>query len=656
MSKLLADIAAAWRPPPAVRHAEWIPQHVYVPRQGQSPIRFDLDTYPHAADVLACFDDPHVREIYLGWSAQGLGKTTVGIALMVSIAANMPRPMLALRENQENTEAKLFGEQIVPTLEACLATRKLLPPPHRRTKDFVSLEHCRIWRAYSGAPGTLSGFPAAVALCSEVSKWSTNKTGEADPVELVVARLINYPFDSKAIFESTPAHAETCRITKLSRRKGVLRLKRFCPCPHCGEYQLLVFGGREPDAAGVKWDKLPNGRSDPQLAEETAWYQCRGTRKCRIEDEDRHELLRNGVWLADNQSIARAKVRHGRIVKAGRIKGRRPIASKIAFGDPVDAPFGALYSLAVSGWGFTARAFFDSSRQQFCNSILGAVYDPLPVPITANILAARLKSDVPRGHCPAGTRFLTFAADVGIATLDLIFYWLACAWNNEGVGHVVDWGYAQGDAELWPAAARKYPVVGAPLELAAAIFGLDSGGGKDDHGDKVTERVYALCAGRTNVWPLKGTSNITATTDWYIPGFQRSGVTPRELKRKRKAGLGDLLLVNTPVSQSWRESLVEGRIKPGQKGHVTLPAEVHEQPELYEDFLEELTNDIQIEGRWEKRGGAPNEYGDALRYSRTLAELYTRGGALWGQLGDPAGNPLQTTLKRTSWFAQQQKR
>ncbi len=56
-----------------------------------------------------------------------------------------------------------------------------------------------------------------------------------------------------------------------------------------------------------------------------------------------------------------------------------------------------------------------------------------------------------------------------------------------------------------------------------------------------------------------------------------------------------------------------------------------ETPELYADFLDELTSDYQDDrGRWKRRG--PNEYGDCLRIGRVLAELQTRGGKLWGRL------------------------
>ncbi len=650
MPNFLQDIAGAWRPPPPFRHSQWIPANVSVPRMGQSPIRFDLDNYPHARQILEFFDDKTIREIILPWAAQGLGKTTLMISLAVSVAANDPMPMVAMRENQENTEKKLFAEQIVPTLEACLATRVLMQPEHRRSKESVDLKHCRIRRAFSGAPGTLSGYPSAYAFCSEASKYSTAETGEADPVELVLARLTTFPFDSLAIFESTPATLGRCRITSLAKRPGVLILRRFVPCPHCGRYQILVFGTKDPDGPGLKWDHGPENKSDPDLAEETAHYQCEAG--CRIGNEDRAAMLRAGVWLAACQSITRAKVKSGRILKPGRIKGEWPAASKLAFGDPENAPFGALYSLAISGWGWVARQFFDQSWQHFCNSVLGRVYDPKPPSVEPSEIARRLQSETPRGIAPAPTRFLTFAADTGVSANDLLFFWLVSGWwlSETGMltGHFIDWGAAESIDEFWAAHDRRWPIEGTELTVAPAITGIDSGGGRDEDGDKVTERVYAMTHNRPSVWPLKGSST-SLDADWAIPGFQRSGATPRQLKRKKKAGLGDLLRIATPLSQSWREGLISGRIKPGGRGFVTLPIEVCQQPEQYEGFLEELTNDRFIDGRWEKTGD--NEFGDNARYSRCLAEFFLAGR---DELPDPrtAGEERRTS----AWFSHQSKR
>lgn len=639
--KLLRDIAAAWSPPPPVRHCEWIPANVRVPREGQSPVLFDLDTYPHALGVLEAFDDPDVREIIMPWAAQGLGKTTLGISLLVSMAANTPRPMLAVRETETATNEKLFA-QITATVEACLATRDLLPPPHRRNKEFLNLTHCRIWRGYSGAPGTLSGFPAAVALGSEVSKYNMATSREADPVELMIARLINYPFDSKAIFESTPADVRTCRVTKLARRRGVLMLKRHCPCPHCGHYQLLLFGDADPDTPGLKWDKQENGRSDPQLAEETAWYRC--VSGCRIESEDRFELLTHGVWLSDNQSISKATTKAGRITKPGRIRGKRPRASKVVFGDPIDAPFGALYSLAVGGWGFTARAFLDSSRQQFLNSILGAVYDPAPVKIHPHELAERIGVDEPLRVLPAWTSFITVGADVSRIGEQLLLHWIAMAWGRHGRGQLVDFGL---DLGVETFAARLltggWPLPETGTTHTAIAAGVDSG--------SFTEAVYEFCRPLPNVWPVKGSSRDeqqpfvkvkAGFVEMFRGGFQRAGIAPEIVRQKQATGAYDLIIPNTDRTQEWLEERLGGFVKRDDPQALTIPlAALTTQPVIGIDLAEQLLGDYQDDrGNWVKRQKA-QDFRDALRYAQVMAWFVTANGELWDQQ-QPLAVPSQT--------------
>lgn len=620
MSQLLAQIADAWRPPEPFRHAEWIPNNVYVPKEGESPVPFNLLSFPHALGVLEAFDDPMIREIILPWGAQ-VGKTIVGLSLLASTAVNSPRPMLAGRETQEGVETKLFEEQLVPLLEATVATRKLLKPKHLRKKSHIDIGNCRIRGVYPGAIGSMAGFPAAVGHCSECTKWPHQKRDEAHPLELVDARFTQYPFDQKCVKESTPGEQQTCKITQLAQRDGVLILRRMVPCPHCGTYQLLVFGDRDPESPGLKWQKNAKGRSEPALAERTAYYQCAGN-KCRIENVDRDEMLRNGEWLAESQTITNAKVKDGRIIKRGTIEGDRPAASIVSFGDPEHSYFGAMYSLSTAGWGFIAIEFFNKSWHQFSNSVLGKVHNAVPKPVKPNELAERLRSEIPRGTIPDDVCFLTLSSDTGASGTDLWFYWMVTAWRNDGTGHVVDWGAVTGDSNLWAQTD----------EYQSEIIGIDSGGKRDSDNQSVTERVYAIVKNRRNCWPLKGSSNDLGA-DWYNDGFQRSGTTPNELKRKRRAGLSDLIIVNSMLTQSYRENMTQGRdFNPGDRGFVTLPAEVAEDPEAYADFLEEFTNDVLIDGQWKKRGGKPNEFGDCLRYARVLAEKFTSGGKRWGKL------------------------
>jgi hypothetical protein len=115
----------------------------------------------------------------------------------------------------------------------------------------------------------------------------------------------------------------------------------------------------------------------------------------------------------------------------------------------------------------------------------------------------------------------------------------------------------------------------------------------------------------------------------YWPGYQRQGISPRELELKKKANAHDLLYINSHLTQEWRVALTEGRISTEMPGFVSIPADVCDSWQDHEDFLEELTADSFVEGKWV---GENNEFGDTLRYARALAECFTGNGKRWGNL------------------------
>lgn len=93
------------------------------------------------------------------------------------------------------------------------------------------------------------------------------------------------------------ARAIRCKISTPTRKDTSLIYRAFMegdqrryyvPCPHCGEYQPLEWGG--PDVPlGMKWNEMRT----------QVWYQCRA---CFGEIYEHHkpEMLKEGRWVAAN--------------------------------------------------------------------------------------------------------------------------------------------------------------------------------------------------------------------------------------------------------------------------------------------------------------------------------------------------------------------
>lgn len=627
-------------PRPAVAALAWAEQHVPAPSIIQGNLRFDL--FPYMREVLECLDSPEYDVVTLQFAAR-TGKTTgVQAWLLKEIAAN---PHNCIWAEPDEPSLKRVLRRTWTMIDACPPLAVKAAPPRRRSNKELKFEDCVVFGGYSGSPSTAADEAAFRAVLNELDKFSHrrrldrdgNESGEADFPDLVRDRTTGWA-GSKVVQMSTPSIKGRSRIE--AERLNGDRRRYYVPCPHCSHFQTLKTGRSREEPGGIKFAHGRDGKLDIETARATAWYECE---KCRgkILDEHRYAMFNAGKWLKEGQSID----------KRGRIRGTPLREGRHAsFG-----PLGTHYSLLPSiSWGWIAAAYVADllnplkTLQNYLNSVEGETYDPAPPETTPHELAERLRSDIPRGQVP-GAGFTILAADTGVSATQLIFYWMVTAWDPVAqTGHVVDWGICESIEEL-----DKVDVRYQPLRV-----GIDSGGGRLNQGggDAVTDRVYEITRARDRRWwPLKG-SSAGLGADWYVEGFQRSGLKAREVRRKRRHGLGDLLVINTTLTQSWRKSLVEGRVHRGDNGFVTLPAEVAEQPSLYADFLDELCSDYQDDkGRWTRRG--PNEYGDVLRYSRVLAELAMQGGKLWGQAVQFShGAPVTGAVKTGSWFSQQARR
>ena len=82
----------------------------------------------------------------------------------------------------------------------------------------------------------------------------------------------------------------TSRIEKAYEESDQRRY--YVPCPHCGEFQVLEWGGPETPY-GIKWDKDENGEGIP----ESAYYVCRHN-GCVIHHNEKSGMVKRGEWRA----------------------------------------------------------------------------------------------------------------------------------------------------------------------------------------------------------------------------------------------------------------------------------------------------------------------------------------------------------------------
>ena len=597
------EVWSALEPPPKHKAVDWIPRHVRVPASTESPGPYDLELFPYVRGVLEAVDDPDVRVIYLRWATRN-GKTMLTVALLCYFTATAERPMMFCSSDKPRA-SDTIDNLLYPALEECEETSAKLLPEHKRNQTEVRVGNALVRRAYAGSASTLAGFPCMIGIGNEVGLWPLNM------VQRFKQRARLFPFTSKYILEGKPESVGKCAISSLADAETTQRRYFQCACPHCGKYQRIVWGWGKP-GGGVKWNVRDDGVEDPQLAIETAHYEC--VKGCRIDDDTRGEFLRTGKWVAEGQ----------RITKTGKLVGKPKIGPKNVAFDGLSS----LYSQLVDGWGQLVSEWFEckadpEARREFITGTLAEQYDPAPPTATADEVIERLGVDEPARLCPLWSRFLTLGIDVGKAGDTYIFYWVVIAWGQHQRGQIIDYGVEAGEDELTAklSSGFKYDHAdgGRPLRPIGAA--IDSG--------SYTNWVYDFANSIPGLWPVKGSNHDSrkdfnkgeAGYSWFKPSVQQTQIHPAVARARKLTGQFDLLIPNTHRTQLWLEDRLNGIVKASAPQALTIPFELFVGYVLGVDLVHHLNGDFLHEGSWKKRY-EDQDFRDAIRYAAIIAHKH----------------------------------
>ena len=135
----------------------------------------------------------------------------------------------------------------------------------------------------ANSPGGFRRVSRRVVLFDETDGYPPSAGKEGDQIKLGIKRT-EYYWNRKIVAGSTPTEKPS-RIETLFHQTDQRRF--FVPCPQCGEFQYLKWGG--PEASfGIKW---PEGK--PQEA-----FYCCEHNGCLIEHTDKFEMVEKGEWRA----------------------------------------------------------------------------------------------------------------------------------------------------------------------------------------------------------------------------------------------------------------------------------------------------------------------------------------------------------------------
>ena len=272
----------------------------------------------------------------------------------------------------------------------------------------------------AGSGGNLESRPICFWIADEVDRFPVDVSGRGDPLKLMETRQSTFP-RRKELLLSTPEVEGASRIAFQYEQSDQRR--RYLPCPHCGEYQVLEWEQMQwtPDHASV-------------------WYTC-ALNGCVIEERDKPAMLAAGQWRPTYPDRA--------------VRGY--------WWNALYAPLGLGYSWAqlVAQW--LAAQGDDRALQVFINERLARVWRDKRTAIDPADLGARAEP-YPLREISPGVGLIT----AGVDTQDDRLAVQIVGWGPGGSWWVLDYVELPGETgQLFGPDGRLSPVYAALTELLA---------------------------------------------------------------------------------------------------------------------------------------------------------------------------------------------
>lgn len=418
----------------------------------------------------------------------------------------------------------------------------------------------------ANSPSSLASRAIKYVFFDEVDKYPVFSGKEANPIKLATERTKTF-VDAKHVMVSTPT-VENGNIWTAFKQAHAQK-EYYVPCPHCGEYQKLVF-------KQIKWPDEAKGNKD--RIRDTAYYECVHCKKA-ILDKHKMDMLRNGEWRTENEPDCRVR--------------------------SVGYHLSSLYSPWIA-FGKVAYEFFTSKNfpDQLMNFINSWLAEPWRSAKTKSTQTLHFtESTFERGVVPDKATLLIASVDVQLDH----FWWEVRAYAPGVKSYLIDYGQASTWDDLEEIIVnREYPTeYGEPRQVMKA--GIDSG--------FRTDEVYQFCARFPEICiPLKGSSNHKTLTAPYSMSSVEKGVI---------GGL-KLYVLNTDY---WKDFIFARMVRPTDEvGTIHLfkdcPQEYtdHLRSEEKQEIRNVKTGDVTVQ--WKPLTGHPtNHLLDTCTYNAAVADI-----------------------------------
>ncbi|MEC5321114.1 phage terminase large subunit family protein [Brenneria populi subsp. brevivirga] len=569
------------RPPEPLSLSEWANRYAVLSKETSAQTG-KFRSFAYQDGIMDAFTDPAVTQVTVKKSAR-VGYTKILDHVTAYYLSHDPSPILVVQPRVEDAE-DYSKTEIMPMLRDTPALAEICPAPKAKDSNQTILKKtfsngANLTLTGANSPGGFRRITCRIILFDEVDGYPAGGAGmEGDQIALGIKRSETF-WNRKIGVGSTPTVKGTSRIDRAFDESD--QRYYYVPCPHCGEYQILEWGGTDTPY-GIKWEKDADGNHLP----DTAYYVCRHN-GCVIHHNEKAGMIKRGEWRATKPFTGNA--------------GFHIWAGYSLFPN-------AAWKYLVAEW---LRVKDDPlARQTFINLVLGESYEDRGEKALSDRKLAE-RCEVYPAEVPDGVAVLT----AGVDTQDNRFEISVWGWglNEESwsIAHDVIEGDLETD-EPW----RRLDAYLQQIWRRADGRGLILMATCMDSGGHHTQKVYEFAKERLGrrIWAIKGES---------ARGGQRSPVWPTKRPTSRsKSQFRPIILGVNAAKDSIRSRLhieLPDDYAPGDPvaGYMHFPVE--RDLNYFGQLLAERSVMKNTGGRryrvWEQLPGRANEALDCLVYA-----------------------------------------
>lgn len=276
---------------------DWAARDRYLPSEiTPKPGLFDWSLVPYLIEPAKClsFDSP-IRHVVICKGVQ-IGATTALIENFIGYIIK-DYPASILYAQAEKDLAALTMELKVDKMLSLLGVKDKIFSQHDYNNKKSGGDKA-LYKEFPGGflyaigarnPRKMRSVPCRVILRDEIDAWGDIKN-EGDPLEITAARATAYEHNKKILDITTPTTVQAGRIMPLLESTDYKIF--YVPCPHCGEFQNLVWNDKENDT-GFRYDY----DDKYVLIPDTVYYKCKFCGG-KIREYHKHTIFNQGVYRA----------------------------------------------------------------------------------------------------------------------------------------------------------------------------------------------------------------------------------------------------------------------------------------------------------------------------------------------------------------------